>query len=203
MNHRIGYFRVSTHDQSIEAQRITIGGTFDQEFSDEGFSGGVPAKLRPGFKELLLKVRKGDTVCVQAVDRFGRDAMDVQNTVRHLIDQGVIVYVHGIGTIERGVNELVLAVLAQVAEIELQRIKERQKAGRAAARASLELTGKTHRGKDSLGRPFAGDPVKIREWRERTNASIRETAKYFKVSEGTVKRYCAMARELVIYPEIL
>src|SRR5687768_1525644 len=123
--HRIAYYRVSTADQSIDAQRHALGGGFDQEFSDEGVSGGTMAADRPGFAEMLSKARTGDVVHVYAVDRLGRDALDVQATVRRLIDSGVTVHVHGIGPIGRGVGELILAVLAQVADMERQRIAER------------------------------------------------------------------------------
>lgn len=193
MTHRIAYYRVSTADQSVEAQRAAMGGTFDEEFKDEGVSGGVLAADRPGFAAMLSKVRKGDTVHVYAVDRLGRDAIDVQATVRRLIDDGVIVDVYGLGPIGRGVGELILAVLAQVAEMERRKIAERTAAGRQAARASLKATGKTHRGKESLGRPFAGDAAAVSEWRKANNASIAETARQFALSTATVKRYCAAA----------
>lgn len=189
--HRIAYYRVSTGDQSIEAQRTALGGGFDQEFSDEGISGATLAASRPGFSDLLGKVRSGDTLYVYAVDRLGRDALDVQATVRRLIDMGVIVHVHGLGPIGRGVGELILAVLAQIADMERQRIAERTRAGRDAARASLEATGRTHKGKISLGRPMAQDSLAVASWRRENAASIAETARHFGLSSATVKRYCA------------
>lgn len=64
MSHRIAYYRVSTHDQSVEAQREALGGSFDQEFIDEGVSGGTLAADRPGFSKLLAHARKGDAVHV-------------------------------------------------------------------------------------------------------------------------------------------
>jgi len=191
--HRIAYYRVSAGDQSIESQRLALGGDFDQEFSDEGVSGGTLAAKRPGFADLLSKVRSGDTVHVYAVDRLGRDALDVQATVRLLIDKGVTVDVHGLGPIGRGVGELILAVLAQVADMERQRIKERTQAGRAAARAALEVTGRTHRGKESLGRPMAQDAAAVVAWRKENGASIAQTARHFDLSPATVKRYSAAA----------
>lgn len=190
---RIAYYRVSTGDQSIEAQRQAMGGGFDKEFKDEGISGGVMAAERPGFAKLLEQVREGDTVCVYAVDRLGRDALDVQTTVRQLIRNGVTVGVHGLGPIAGDVGELILAVLAQIADMERRRIRERTEGGRAAARAALEATGKTHRGKDSLGRPKAADAASVAAWRREKGASIRETAERFSLSEATVKRYCAAA----------
>lgn len=188
---RLAYYRVSTSDQTIDAQRHAMGGTFEREFKDEGVSGGTMAAERPGFAKLLEQVREGDTVCVYAVDRLGRDALDVQATVRRLLDKGVAVEVHGLGVIARGVGELILAVLAQVAEMERRRITERTEAGRAAAKASLAATGKTHRGKDSLGRPKAHDGAAVVAWRKANGASIKDTARHFNVSEATVKRYGA------------
>lgn len=192
--HRVAYFRVSTGDQSIQSQRAALGGGFDQEFIDEGVSGATLAASRPGFSEMLGKVRSGDTLYVYAVDRLGRDALDVQATVRRLIDMGVTVDVHGLGPIGRGVGELILAVLAQVADLERGRIAERTRLGRDAARKALEATGLTHRGKVSLGRPKALSGPEIAQWRENTRIenrmpSIAETAAHFRVSPATVKRY--------------
>lgn len=190
---RLAYYRVSTGDQSIEAQRTAMGADFDEEFIDEGVSGGIMAADREGFSKLLTRVRSGDSVHVYAVDRLGRDALDVQATVRWLIDAGVSVHVHGLGEIGRGVGELILAVLAQVAEMERRRIVERTASGREAARKALAETGRTHRGKNSMGRPFAADAATVAKWRRTENASIRETAKEFGISTATVKRYCSQA----------
>lgn len=190
---RIAYYRVSTADQSIASQRGAMGGSFDREFSDEGVSGATLAANRPGFSDLLAYVREGDTVCVYAVDRLGRDALDVQATVRRLLDAGVIVDIHGLGPIGRGVGELVLAVLAQVADMERRRIAERTAAGREEARRSLAETGKTHKGKVSLGRLPAANPEEVAAWRKANSASIAQTAKQFGISTASVSRYCQRA----------
>ena len=131
---------------------------------------------------------------VYAVDRLGRDALDVQATVRRLLDKGITLEVRGIGTIGRGVGELILAVLAQVADMERRRILERTQDGRERARAALEATGRTHRGKASLGRPKAADGAEVAAWRKAEHASISRTAAKFGLSEATVKRYCAKSR---------
>lgn len=188
---RIAYFRCSTLDQSIESQRQALGGSFEKEFADQGVSGAMLAADRPGFAALLGYVREGDTVCIFAIDRLGRDALDIQATIRRLIDKGVTVDVRGLGPIAKGVGELIVAVLAQVAEMERQRIRERCDAGRAAAKASLALTGKTHRGKVSLGRPVAANSYEVASWWKENTASISQTAARFNLSPATVKRYCS------------
>ncbi|MFT3850520.1 MAG: recombinase family protein [Propionivibrio sp.] len=187
----VAYYRVSTSDQSIDAQRSAMGGAFDKEYSDEGVSGSVPAADRPGFAELLKYVREGDTIAVYAVDRLGRDALDVQATVRDLLNKGVSVNVRGLGVIGRGVGELILAVLAQVADMERNRIKERCDDGRAKARVALAKTGKTHRGKASLGRPYAHDADAVKAWKVENRATITQTAAHFQLSVSSVKRYCS------------
>jgi putative DNA-invertase from lambdoid prophage Rac len=187
----IAYYRVSTSDQSIELQRAAMGGGFDEEFDDVGVSGAILAAKRPGFAKLLAFIRKGDTLHVYAVDRLGRDALDVQSTVRLMLSKGVAVHVLGLGVMAKGAGELILAVLAQVADMERQRIAERTAAGRQVARESLLRTGLTHRGKQGLGRPVKLDAAKVARWRRENGASIANTAAHWSLSLATVKRYCA------------
>jgi putative DNA-invertase from lambdoid prophage Rac len=193
---RVAYYRVSTDGQSIEAQRHALGGEFAREFSDEGVSGAVLAAERPGFGEALRYLRDGDTLCVAALDRLGRDALDVQATVRRLLNEGVTLDVKGLGPIGRGVGELIVAVLAQLADIERARIKERCDAGRDVARAALAATGKTHRGAAGLGRQIAVhkqgiSPADVAAWRRENGATISQTMARFGISKATVARYCA------------
>lgn len=191
---RIAYYRVSSTDQSIEAQRHAMGDGFAMEFSDEGVSGAVAALERPGFAAMMKAIKampKKPELHVYAVDRLGRDSIDVQTTVRDLRAMGVRVCVHGLGCIEGDVGELMLAMLAQFAQMERNRIRARADAGRDAARKHLAEHGVTHKGKASLGRPVEHDAAAIAAWRMEHGASISTTAKHFGVSDSTVKRACA------------
>jgi putative DNA-invertase from lambdoid prophage Rac len=106
----------------------------------------------------------------------------------------VAVFVHGLGKIEHeGVGRIILAVLAQVADMERHRIVERTAAGRETARVAFAATGRTHRGKASLGRPPVADPAAVAAWRQASGASIAKTAEHFGLSPATVKRYCSAA----------
>lgn len=192
MSH-IAYYRVSSNSQSIEAQKasLTHAKLISKEFTDTGISGSIHAANRPGFAALLDYVREGDTIHVYAVDRLGRDAIDVQTTIRTLLLKGVTVEVNGIGSIGPGVGELIVAVLAQVADMERARINERTASGRSLAKSSLAATGKTHRGKESLGRPAKANAATVRAWRADNAASISQAAAHFGISDSTVKRYTA------------
>lgn len=189
MSARIAYYRVSTKEQTIESQRTALGGNFDVEFSDVGISGAVLAADRPGLAALMRSVQSGSTIYVYAADRLGRDAIDVQTTIRDLQKKGVAIHIHGIGLIEGATGKIIVALLSQLAEIERDKILERCNAGRATARESIATTGKTHHGKESLGRRMAGDAAKVTAWRTKNKASIAETAKHFNLSAATIKRY--------------
>lgn len=189
----IAYYRVSTSGQSIESQRAAFGSLeFHSEYIDHGVSGAVPALKRPEFAKMFGKMRAGDVLHVTAVDRLGRDAIDVQQTVRELLKMGVEVEVHGLGRIAKGVGELILAVLAQVADMERLRIIERTKEGKSVAVKMLAETGKTQHGKTSMGRPPKIDAAAVVAYRK-AGASIAGTAKHFGIGTASVKRLCAAA----------
>jgi putative DNA-invertase from lambdoid prophage Rac len=76
---------------------------------------------------------------------------------------------------------------------ERQRTTERTQAGRDTARAALEATGKTHRGKTGLGRPFEQEPSEVAAWCIANQASIATAATHWGLSPATVKRHCAGA----------
>ena len=95
-----GYGRVSTSQQDTENQRLELeqaGWTFDFWFTDV-VSGKVPAVQRKAFSEMLSKIRDGETLVVAKLDRLGRDAIDVLQTVRKLADRNIKVIVHQLGT---------------------------------------------------------------------------------------------------------
>lgn len=187
---RIAYYRCSTRDQSIDHQRNALGGSFDREYEDEGVSGAIVATKRPGFARMLEFMRDGDTVYVTAIDRLGRDSIDIQTTFRdHFKAKGVRLFVQGLGFIEGEMGDLILALLAQFAQMERNRIASRTADGRELARETLAKTGKTHRGKASLGRPVEIDPVKVLDWRRDNGASIAQTAAHFNISTSSVKRF--------------
>lgn len=182
----IGYLRVSTGEQSIGAQRHSIEQTHKVEtwFADEGVSGAVKALQRPGFAELFKFIRKGDTLIVPAVDRLGRNTIDVLNTVEALQGKGVsIISLREGFDLSTPIGKAMLTMLAAVAELERSNIKLRQMAGIAKAKAE----GK------ALGREKTIDDAAVVIWRKENSASIKLTAEHFGISPASVKRACRSA----------
>ena len=108
-----------------------------------------------------------------------------------MLKKGVTIEVNGLGSIGPGVGKLIVAVLAQVADMERARINERTANSRTLAKASLAATGLTHRGKERVGRSAKADGVAVKAWRSENKASISATAAHFGLSDSTVKRYCS------------
>ncbi|MBD9411565.1 recombinase family protein [Stutzerimonas stutzeri] len=181
MTATIAYVRVSTDDQTTEAQRYAISQRFNvsEWFSDEATSGAIKALQREGFKALHAYARKGDTVVVAAIDRLGRDTIDVLETVEALKAKGVTVVSMREGfDLSSPVGKAMLTMLAAVAELERANIKARQMAGIERARAQ----GK------KLGAPKVIDDQAVAIWRKENEASIAETAKHWGISTAAVKR---------------
>jgi len=184
MTATIAYVRVSTDDQTTHSQRYAIESRYkvDRWFSDEATSGATKAKSREGFSKLLHYVREGDTVVVYAIDRLGRDTIDVLETVEMLKAKGVAVVSMREGfDLSTPVGKAMLAMMAALAELERSNIKTRQMAGIARAKAE----GK------ALGREKVINDKEVARWRSENNASIKATAEQFSISPASVKRACA------------
>lgn len=181
----LAYTRVSSDGQSVEAQRHAIGQRYkvsdDGWFTDEATSGTTKALERTGFKALFTFARKGDTVIVAAIDRLGRNTIDVLETVEALAKKGVTVVSLREGfDLSTPTGKLMLTLLAGVAELERENIKARQMAGIEKARQDGR----------KLGAPKQHDDAAIASWRKANGASIQATADHWGVSTATVKRAC-------------
>ncbi len=145
------YARVSDLAQTLEHQRAqaeAAGFKIDEVIADHGVSG-VTTKLadRPGGRRLLDKVRAGDQVIVRWVDRLGRNYDDATATIRHLMNEGVVVKTvinmmvfDGSTTdpIQKAVRDAMIAFMAATAQAQAEATKAAQKAGIAHAKQQAE-----------------------------------------------------------------
>jgi len=182
----IAYVRVSTDDQTTENQKRLIEERFKvaKWFADNGVSGGVKALQRDGFRAAYEYLREGDTLVVVAVDRLGRDTVDVLSTVTALQEKGVSVVSLREGfDLATPIGKAMLTMLAAVAELERSNIKARQMSGIERAKAE----GK------ALGRVKTINDAEVCSWRVAHRASIKTTAEHFGISTASVKRACRVS----------
>ena len=173
--------RRCVHTSALLSARYAVA----KWFTGDGVSGAVAATLRPALAALLAYVREGDAVVVTAIDRLGRNTIDVLNTVEALKTRGVSVVSMREGfDLATPAGKLMLTMLAAVAELERENLKARQLAGLERAKAE----GK------NLGRTKAIDDTVVSAWRAENSASIKATAEHFGISAASVKRACTNGR---------
>ena len=79
-----GYIRVSSKDQNEDRQLIAL---YDKGVEDHFiYMDKVSGKdfERPQYKELVKKLKPGDLLYIQSIDRLGRNYEEVQNQWRIL-----------------------------------------------------------------------------------------------------------------------
>jgi len=109
--------------------RSEIGQTY-------GRLSGAAGTHRPGLAALLDYARDGDTVIVTAIDRLGRSVVEVTRTIADLGQRGIL-----LRALREGVDTATLtgraiaAIMATLAELELELGRERRAASRHARRA--------------------------------------------------------------------
>jgi DNA invertase Pin-like site-specific DNA recombinase len=177
---RIGYARVSTDEQSLDLQLDALKEAGCERVFTEKASGALDD--RPALERLLDHLREGDTVVVWRLDRLGR-------SLRHLIEivgrfdersVGFRSLTEGIDTTSSG-GKLVFHLFAALAEFERELIRERTRAGLAAARA---------RGRNG-GRPKVMTPEKLevaRRMYESRKHSMGAIAATLGISRATLYR---------------
>jgi DNA invertase Pin-like site-specific DNA recombinase len=179
----IGYARVSTQAQSLDAQTdalAAVGVDPERVYSDK-LSGTRRRSERPGFAALLDYAREGDTIVVVGIDRLGRDAVEVMTTIRDLAERGIVLRSirEGIDS-STAVGRAVAGILASLGELELEFGRERRAAAREARRARDQ----------PIGRPRALSSAKLDQVLKLHAAgeSVVAIAKTFDVGRDTIYR---------------
>ena len=175
---KIGYIRVCTEEQNTARQEVLLRELdVDELFIDK--ASGKNAD-RPELTRMMNYVRRGDTVIVESISRFARNARDLLDLVERLTEKQVefVSRKEAIDT-TTPTGKFMLTVFAAVAELggstscsanarESLLRKEQGKLHRPQAAA---LAGQLRAG----GCPLTGR----RDYRSRGHAANRSQAKYF------------------------
>lgn len=181
---KIGYARVSTHEQRPELQLDALAAAGCEQVFQESVSGA--AKHRPEWENCQRTLRAGDTLIVWRLDRLGRSLRDLVETVRELEAHkiGFQSLTETIDTTSAG-GRLVFHIFGALAEFERNLIRERTKAGLAAARARGRQGGrppKLNKADTKKAAAMLGDPT----------VTKTEVSEHFKVTRMTLN--AALAR---------
>lgn len=160
---KIGYARVSSLDQNLNRQ-IEVLEKFGTEKVFREKRSGATVNERSVFKEVLDFVRSGDQLIVESIDRLGRNYDEVIDTVNFLKQKDVQLVItslpimsEAIGNplMDKFIKDLIVQILAMIAEQERSEAKRRQNQGIALAKAKG-----VYKGRPTLYSPTAKDPQK-------------------------------------------
>jgi DNA invertase Pin-like site-specific DNA recombinase len=152
----------------------------DRVFTDK--LSGSAETARAGLAAMLDYARAGDTVVVTAIDRLGRSVAEVTRTITELGERGILLRAlrEGIDT-STPTGRAVAAIMATLAELELELGRERRTASRESRRIRQLPATKPYKltidRQEQLRRlAAAGEPV-------------RELAAAFGIGRATAYRY--------------
>lgn len=139
---RIGYARVSTLDQHPETQAAALQAAgCERIFTDHGVSGAKAS--RPQLDAALAYLREGDQLVVWKLDRLGRSVSHLVHVIEALRERGVqfVSLTEGFDT-TTAQGRLLFHILAALAEMERELIRERTLAGIERAKAEGRMGGR-------------------------------------------------------------
>lgn len=187
MTQKVGYARVSTLDQNLSLQLDALRQAGCARIFEDKASG-IKAS-RPGLEEALNYLRPGDTLVVWKLDRLGRSLKNLIELIGTLNSKGI-----GFKSLQENIDtmtsggKLIFHIFSSLAEFERDIIRERTKAGLAAARA---------RGRKG-GRPKALNQEKVKMIKklhaDKSN-SITSICKMFRISRPTLYTYLKNAKD--------
>jgi DNA invertase Pin-like site-specific DNA recombinase len=146
---KIGYARVSTPGQQLEAQldALTQAGCM-KTFMDQ--ISGITAD-RPGWDPLMAYVRPGDTVVITELSRMTRSLVHVLEVVRDFEQREIeLMSLREHIDTSTATGRCFLAITGAMAQMERALNAERTAAGRAAAKARGRTGGRPRTDPDKL-----------------------------------------------------
>lgn len=180
----VGYARVSTREQNLDAQLSALERAGCGKVFAEKISGA--AGQRPGWLALMEALRPEDTLCVLRVDRMGRKLSELVRSMDEIRDLGAHVksIEEGIDTSQRG-GRLAFTLVGAFAEKVRDDIRDNTRAGLA----ELKKRGR------KLGRPTKLEPAKLAqlEHLRAQGFSLREIGRVTALGKTTVRRGLELA----------
>ena len=189
-----GYVRVSSKDQCEDRQLLALKefGVVERNIYTDKISG--KNFNRPQYHRLMKKLKQRDVVVILSIDRLGRNYDEIQNQWRIITKEkqaDIVVLDMPLLDTRKSLNndltgtfiaDLVLQILAYVAQIERENIKQRQKEGIHAAKCRGVQFGRPRK-----NIPDNFDDVKGK-W-EKSEINSRQAAQILGISQNTFLRW--------------
>lgn len=145
MTQKYGYIRVSSKDQNLWRQidAMTAQGICEENIFTDKITGGT--FVRPGYEALLKIIKKEDILFIHGIDRLGRNYDEIienWHVINRKIEADIVVLdmplldtrVNKNGLTGKFLSDIVLQILSYFAQLEKEKINQRQREGIAAAK---------------------------------------------------------------------
>jgi DNA invertase Pin-like site-specific DNA recombinase len=181
-NRLIGYARVSTYGQTLDAQleQLRAAGCGGRNIYREKATGARADRRELG--RMLDKLAAGDVVMVTRIDRLARSTFDLFGTVKRIVDAEAQFRSLAEPWADTGTStgRLTLAVLGGLADVERDLIRTRT----AECRSRTKAQGRP------MGRPPAFTPEQRKEATQRRarGATLGALARSYDVGISTIRR---------------
>jgi len=196
---KIRYNRISMPNQNLERQLAKQNP--DEVLFNDVVSGSVPFAERKKGKELIEQIETGNVtiISVASVCRLGRGLYDIINTLEYLNSKGVVLRVDNLGLESMVLGKvnptfnLIISVMANVAQMERETLLERQREGIAVAKAKGIYTGRVKGSVET-------DAEVLTKYRDvakflKMGKSLRDVKSRCGVSLGTVQKVSALLKK--------
>lgn len=187
-----GYVRVSTQEQNERRQVLSMqdAGVDDGRLYVEKASG--KSMDRPRWEELMATLQDGDTLVVDELSRMGRTYEGVTEAWRELRRRGVSIrvldaeflcteHMDAMGDMGRAVEDMLLALMAYMADHERKELLRRQAEGIQVAKQQ----GKYHGRSRQVVEP---EMATVASERLRAGESMAEVARFLGVHRNTLAK---------------
>lgn len=177
---KIGYARVSTHEQNLDMQIDALKVAGCERIYQEKVSG--VKDDRPELHHALEMLRPGDQFIVYKIDRVARSTRKLLEISDHLQDIGVeFVSIQDNIDTSTPMGKAMFGMLAVIAELERDIIRERTLSGLQAARARGRKGGRPR-----TNRKKVDEAIRLYNTREFT---VKEITGLTGISAATLYRY--------------
>ena len=196
---KYGYVRVSSKDQNLNRQLDALyeegvgsENVYIDKLSGKDFN-------RPNYKRLVSRLQEGDIVVIMSIDRLGRNYDEILEQWRLLTkERRVDIEVVDMPLLNTNyeregltsvfISDLVLQILAYVAETERSFIRQRQAEGIAAAKARGVKFGVQRRQMPEEFEKY------FRLWKDK-KITVRKAAEKLGIGYSTFYRRCRELQE--------
>lgn len=175
----VGLVRVSTDKQNTQRQHDALDSICLKVF-EEKISGKLAVDDRPALKAALEYIRDDDMLCVQEVDRLGRNLLEGLIVLNDLFERGIAVKVlEGIAAGEHTERTFILDLALALAEDRRRDIVKKTKNGLESARKQGRVGGR----KPVMTEVLVAQAVALRD----KGFTIRQIQPHLRITEGANK----------------